>query len=173
MMTCRGLPLSMPGSSAFLSIAGKPSMDEAPVPDFPDGDRPRRRRNGLRRSFLDQRRHRGQRAAELLVAVEGRRKFLHLIAPDAQDLAPEPASPSGEVGSQQPVAHHAEGIDGMAGAGAGFDQDQALRPHPPPARRPSCRNSCPSRRPDPAAPGPDHPASRRWPARRRRSPRSR
>ncbi len=46
MMTCRGLPLSMPGRSALLSIAGKPSMDEAPVRDFPDGDRPRRRQSG-------------------------------------------------------------------------------------------------------------------------------
>ena len=45
MMTCRGLTLSMPERSALLSVAWKPSMNEVAIPDFPDGDKPRRRQN--------------------------------------------------------------------------------------------------------------------------------
>jgi hypothetical protein len=45
MMICRGLLLSMPERSALLSVAGEASMNAAAIPDFPDGDRPRRRQS--------------------------------------------------------------------------------------------------------------------------------
>ena len=170
MTTCRVLPLSIPERSALLSIAENQHERGG------DTGLSRRRQTAPQterlRSFRHQRRDGSERAAELLVTVEGRRKLLHLIAPDAPDLAPEPAAPAGKILPQHPVADHREGIGGdMAGAGAGVDQDQALRPqfHRQPSRQ-SCRNSCPSPQPDPAALAPARPASRHWPARPPRSP---
>jgi hypothetical protein len=45
MMTCCGLMLSMLERSTLLSVAGEASMNAAAIPDFPDGDRPRRRQS--------------------------------------------------------------------------------------------------------------------------------